>query len=75
MDAKNSLKTLKHVLQLVERYKLDSIKFNGIEITKSKHVMNEATPKKDKAATHYSFLPTSNEELDRDAMNILGIGV
>lgn len=72
MDTKNSLKTLKHVLELVERYKLDSIEFNGIKITKSKHVMPEVAQKKQPRASNY---PTTIEELDAEAMSIAGLGV
>lgn len=37
---KNSLKTLKAVVELLDRHNLDFIEFNGIKVGKSKHLLS-----------------------------------
>lgn len=79
MEPKNSLKTLRNVLRLVETYKLDSIEFNGIKVTKSKHAPDAAQVKAAKAEADRQVksripgFPTTVEELDREAAEIAGI--
>lgn len=81
MDAKTSLKTLKHVLQLVERFKLDSLEFNGIKVTRSLHKENltseaqaqKVTQSKPQVNQSVPGLPLTVEDLDRDAREIAGL--
>lgn len=77
MNAKNSLKTLKNLLQLVESYKLDELEFNGIKVKKSKHTVEpQKIPAKDTQKTkntHMNTIPTSIEEIDR--MNRIAMGL
>jgi hypothetical protein len=81
MDAKTSLKTLKHVLELVERYKLDSVEFNGIKVTRSLHTQNltqnqesqKYTDGKHKVNHSAQSLPLTVEDLDREAREIAGL--
>lgn len=73
MDAKNSLKTLKSVLELATRYQLDSLEFNGIKFTKSRHVLD--TPKtiklEQEAPQLPSYEPTTVEELDAEIKRMI----
>lgn len=76
MSAKNSLKTLKSLLLLVESHKLDELEFNGIKVKKSKHtVEHQKIPAKDTSQSKNTpnKLPTSIEEIDR--MNRVAMGL
>lgn len=64
MEKKNSLKTLKTLLILIDRYKIDQLTFNGIEIKKTRHVMPEV--KDTSPGNTYNTEPTTIDELDAE---------
>jgi hypothetical protein len=78
---KISIKTLKQVLALVDRYQLDVIEIDGLKVTKSLHRVPESKASVD-AMTQASYAqaimesqsaPTSIDELDKNARMILGM--
>lgn len=51
MADKNHLKTLKSIVEIVQRFQLDSIEFNGIKVTKSRHTAQLAAAPQPDAKT------------------------
>lgn len=75
MDAKKlSIKTIRQLLALADKFCLDTLEVPGLKITKSKHQLKDSTQKGAIPPVSGSYEPTSIDEIDAEIKKTLGVG-